>query len=611
MKKLLLLLFLFGCTPRPPVNTNVLSSVDVLIGEDGEVVFTVTQQERRLVRLETILRGTDKYPFVDSLFNKYYHRLVLKDGSVIPDSVEPNGYFRVHSSLPGIKKAWDAAKVPLKNVLQQAMLDVLDTPAIVDSIKNDALENRLEIDHWNWGQKEIKEFLPLHFENVRESLLDSLRQDETRWKLDVDLPTEIPFLNLTFRQIAQRVDVPQKLKNWFVNNVLGKDGITLDDTLWNVAKDHKGKVSQLWIRHPLIQQKLKQSWLRRMNSAEVAEASVVKAKKKSDGVGILAINSSKVGTGDCAGSTCDYSSVGSAESSLQGDFVTATTTEKLVLYDDADFTESTILFDPSTTNSSYYWWLIPFAGDEHGGIEGGGVRFVYNAQRTVRLKDEAYIFEDFEVYNTGYTPFKASNTNANWAVIFRQMYFSDAGDHGIQADDGTGGTWTVENSFFADSVGSHRSIELTYSGGTLNLYNNTFLTTGTGIFQSAGTVTATNNAVFAATCFSGTITQSYNVSSDGTSSGTGSKQNKNAADNLVATGVTPNLHMKVSATDIEDAGTNLTGTWTEAEDIDGDTWPAAGDINIGADHTEAAAGAPVDRRRLVKIKIPKILKYID
>ncbi len=96
-----------------------------------------------------------------------------------------------------------------------------------------------------------------------------------------------------------------------------------------------------------------------------------------------------------------------------------------------------------------------------------------------------------------------------------------------------------------DLATSYRAmgIRIAVASTTHYLYNNTVFDikqTGVasggvanGIAQTNGTVTATNNVVFdvistfnTESCFSGTITQSYNVSSDATASGTGSQTSK-------------------------------------------------------------------------------------
>ena len=90
------------------------------------------------------------------------------------------------------------------------------------------------------------------------------------------------------------------------------------------------------------------------------------------------------------------------------------------------------------------------------------------------------------------------------------------------------------------------------------------------------------------TDFTGTITQSYNMSSDGSAAGTGSLINKTAANQFVSlTGGSENFHLKAGA-DAINTGTDLSASGVTT-DIDGDTRPISTGWEIGADETTASA----------------------
>jgi len=77
------------------------------------------------------------------------------------------------------------------------------------------------------------------------------------------------------------------------------------------------------------------------------------------------------------------------------------------------------------------------------------------------------------------------------------------------------------------------------------------------------------------------MTQSYNLSEDGTASGTGSLTNKLASDQFVSvTSGSEDLHLKAGA-DAIDAGTSLAGSFSD--DIDSDSRPQGSGWDIGAD----------------------------
>jgi hypothetical protein len=149
-----------------------------------------------------------------------------------------------------------------------------------------------------------------------------------------------------------------------------------------------------------------------------------------------------------------------------------------------------------------------------------------------------------------------------------------------------------------------------YDAGTHYVYNNTVYNVGNGnasypfdgyVFgikdNGSGGATIINNyagGTYAAG--SATVedidggTQSYNISSDATATGTGSLTSKAPADQFVSiTAGFENLHLKAGA-DCVNAGDDLTSTFSD--DIDGDTRPTgASTWDVGAD--ESTGDAPV------------------
>jgi hypothetical protein len=143
----------------------------------------------------------------------------------------------------------------------------------------------------------------------------------------------------------------------------------------------------------------------------------------------------------------------------------------------------------------------------------------------------------------------------------------------------------------------------TYSNGTgmgfpvlsyrvYNAYNNTVYNTWLGVYAT----TATNNISMGGTTDFNATTQSYNMSSDATASGTGSLTSKTASDQFVST--TNDFHLKVGA-DAIDAGTDLGSPYNV--DIDGNTRTAPWDI--GADEYVAAGNAVSPSWRIQGMKL--------
>ena len=139
------------------------------------------------------------------------------------------------------------------------------------------------------------------------------------------------------------------------------------------------------------------------------------------------------------------------------------------------------------------------------------------------------------------------------------------------------------------------ALVMNQAAGTAYFYNNTVYDhAGNGIRNNAGTLVATNNVSMkfgTGTDFSGTITQSYNVSSDATATGTGSQTNKTTYASYF-TNVTvgsEDLHLRNNSFALWGSnGTDLTNdaNLRVTDDIDG-----YGRLrpDIGADETVATA----------------------
>ena len=225
----------------------------------------------------------------------------------------------------------------------------------------------------------------------------------------------------------------------------------------------------------------------------------------------------------------------------------------------------------------------------HNGTAGTGV--VLDGQDLVggvEVNDDYTQFEWFEIIRTAGANGRAAATAKNATnVIFDHLlihnYTTGFASYGIKGSDNS--TFTVRNCIIYD--GGSSGIRLSGLTSTGIVQNCTvYGIAGNGIYQDDGTVTVTNSISMGNTTDFNGGTQSYNLSSDATATGTGSLINKVAADQFVnITAGSEDLHLKTAA-DAIDTGTDLSGSFTD--DIDDDARPIGAQWDIGADETSAA-----------------------
>lgn len=289
MKKLFICLFLLACSPelkRIPVLPQT-TDVELLLRFDGSLLLTKSKEETRLAWATMLIRGTHRksyIPFVDSLYDKYYHRVIRLSKTKF-DTVSANGMnFRGHqTSQDSILRVLDFRKIDLRGNLTQAWIDILGT-VIGDSLRNDEVENVLESERWPWGTKEKKFYIPIRFENVTLSFIDSLKSEvksitmmngvpDTIWQIgQYSIDTTLfrdslivegrPLKDLTFQQIQDGISVSTKSKTYMQNKVIGKNGITNSSKVWDIFRNPNRASGFLFMRDSIFTAGIKKRWLK-------------------------------------------------------------------------------------------------------------------------------------------------------------------------------------------------------------------------------------------------------------------------------------------------------------------------------------------------------------
>jgi len=299
--------------------------------------------------------------------------------------------------------------------------------------------------------------------------------------------------------------------------------------------------------------------------------------------------------------TCSYSSITNWEAQ-NADATAVSGGYRGEAYNDATFDEAVSIVG-WTTDATHPLEITVISGERHNGTAGTGARWASSTNRTVQ-PHESYLYVSwFEMGTSGGNGSPAvahtSTAEAGTPKYFRHILFANVvGDETARTLSAPSSATTVqyENCFFIRTTDAFHVFECTQASWTFDLYNITIraaVTTSVGVRRTNGTVNCTNVASFTPTCFSGTIGGTNNASSDATAPGANSLINLTIANQITSD---TNLHIKAGA-DISGAGTNTTSSMTDDFDIDNEAWPAAGAINMGADHVVAAGGAQFDPGR--------------
>ena len=308
-----------------------------------------------------------------------------------------------------------------------------------------------------------------------------------------------------------------------------------------------------------------------------------------------------------------------------GDLVADNRLEVGVAYKDGPFVppyataNSALAINGSTTDADHFMWLTVAPGQRHDGTAGTGVvvdgqgatKFgIQDLDNFSRVEWLELVGFFTDVVDSGFASIVTVGTNALYQnLLIHDFLDLDPGDtgHGIRVSV-TPGPWsfTVRNSIFYD--GDSSAIRIDESSSSITVENCTIFSMeqfGVSLGSSGGMATVTNTISMnhgsdSFNVAGGALTQSYNISSDGTAAGTGSLPNRDFTastspgappqgqgwvmfQNL--TGGTEDFHLQdnLAQNDALQAGQDLSASFSQ--DIDGGNRVAPWDI--GADEVEA------------------------
>lgn len=315
-------------------------------------------------------------------------------------------------------------------------------------------------------------------------------------------------------------------------------------------------------------------------------------------------------TNATSGANRAYASLAEWEAARQG---TLTEVEEVIC--EGNTPDASCTVDGWTTSASYYILIRTTQANRHDGTSGTGYRLSVGAYENGLTISEDYVrVEGIAFVNGGLANRFIYLNNASTLDVRIDACIFSGGSIYPQLDitSMSGGTIVVRNCVFDLGAASGRGVAVGSSGGTVYLYNNTYVTSlaDNGYYDAAYGRTGTStvvarNCIAVSTgvptnwsCFSGTYdsSSSNNVSSDGTAPGSSSK-----------TGVVPsfvsstNFDLQSSDTVARDSGADLSGVANFPFSVDILGNARSGTWDIGAFEYQSAAVASLPPKSITSL----------
>lgn len=279
----------------------------------------------------------------------------------------------------------------------------------------------------------------------------------------------------------------------------------------------------------------------------------------------------------------DYTSLAGAEAGEQADLVSADVQLDIECYAFEDTTRCD--FDGWTTDATRYIRVFTPTAERHNGAwDTSAYRLVVAANSGLATFEDYIRIEGLQLSASVTAPFFVGNGLGTSDVRVDSCLIT-GGQVGVRLGSGT---INIRNTIIFDCGGD--GVLASFSGPTVNLDNCTIAGCGAyGINNVLGTVAARNCYADGVTdAYSGTITKTTCAHSSATVFAGSTASIPHSTDTFVnVTGGSEDYHL-AAGSDLIDAGTDLSGTFTT--DIDGET--RSGDWDIGADEFPAATGSP-------------------
>jgi hypothetical protein len=259
-------MLLAGCPEQPPDNRfteEPTVSCEIGVLPDGQI-SVYTRDAIYMNWFKTMVPGTSgkvHLPFDSTLFAKYYERWIeYENGTKIQVPATMN--WREHrDSNPAIVKAWDIEKIILSAGNLNTLISDFKASSIWAALQEDEVENTVEWERMDWGNKGEKNFMLFVFE-IRKSVIDRMHAvDPDQGELlerqfiiknfVAILRDTLNLKNVTWNQAKNNV-LNDKQDAWVDQYVIGKGSppIQGSDTIWSTIRDYPRATKKIIFRIP-------------------------------------------------------------------------------------------------------------------------------------------------------------------------------------------------------------------------------------------------------------------------------------------------------------------------------------------------------------------------
>ena len=240
-------------------NTHIDTEKDKGCYKEGDIVIAKSDLEIELTWAQMLICGTHdrEIPFHTTLYSKYFDRVKVQNKS--RQKVTATTNFRIaNENAPKGVRYVDKEKIKISKPISNEVKQDIQTYFGELNVKHPLADKSL-LETWPWGIIEEKQFFTLTIpdnEFADENEIQQLIEGETDKdgktticrKRKIDFRNKLTDLQLsqTFQQADLSLIVPNKAKQYFTNNLIGK-GMTENSTMLDWLDSDMAMPNRHWL----------------------------------------------------------------------------------------------------------------------------------------------------------------------------------------------------------------------------------------------------------------------------------------------------------------------------------------------------------------------------